>query len=93
MGFFFFVIGVLVGIALLVLLPVFIAVLGAALAIGLVIALPLICGGSDPDRYRRLGTGAGIRTCDRSRADRLVVERSQAATDELEGQARPPAVI
>ena len=41
-GFFFFVIGVLVGIVLLVLLPLFIAVLGAALAIGLVIALPLI---------------------------------------------------
>ena len=42
MGFFFFVIGVLVGIVLLVLLPLFIAVLGAALAIALVIALPLI---------------------------------------------------
>src|SRR5246127_4259234 len=42
MGFLFFVIGVLVGIVLLVLLPLFIAVLGAALAIGLVIALPLI---------------------------------------------------
>jgi antibiotic biosynthesis monooxygenase (ABM) superfamily enzyme len=42
MGFFFFVIGVLVGVALLVLLPLFIAVLGVAAAIGLVIALPLI---------------------------------------------------
>jgi hypothetical protein len=42
MGFFFFVIGVLVGLALLVLLPLFIAVVGAAIAIGLVIALPLI---------------------------------------------------
>jgi hypothetical protein len=42
MGFFFFVIGVLVGVALLVLLPLFIAALGVAVAIGLVIALPLI---------------------------------------------------
>jgi hypothetical protein len=44
MAFFFFVIGVLVGIALLVLLPLFVAVLGVAVAIGLVIALPLIAG-------------------------------------------------
>src|SRR5262249_28717203 len=42
MGFFFFVIGVLVGIAVLVLLPLFIAALGVAAAIGFVIALPLI---------------------------------------------------
>lgn len=42
MGFFFFIIGVLVGTLLLVLLPLFIAVLGAVAAIGLVIALPLI---------------------------------------------------
>lgn len=42
MGFFFFLIGVLVGMALLVLLPLFIAVLGVVAAICLVIALPLI---------------------------------------------------
>jgi hypothetical protein len=42
MGFLFFIIGVLVGMLLLVLLPLFIAVLGAVVAIGLVIALPLI---------------------------------------------------
>ena len=42
MGFFFFVVGVLVGTLSLVLLPLFIAVLGAVVAIGLVIALPLI---------------------------------------------------
>jgi hypothetical protein len=42
MGFFFFIIGVIVGIFLLVLLPPFIAVLGVTLAVGIVIALPLI---------------------------------------------------
>ncbi len=42
MGFFFFIIGVLVGMLLLVLLPLFIAVVGAVVAIALVIALPLI---------------------------------------------------
>jgi hypothetical protein len=42
MGFLFFIIGLLVGIALLVLLPLFIAILGTAVAIGLVIALPVI---------------------------------------------------
>jgi hypothetical protein len=42
MGFFFFMIGVLVGLLLLVILPLFIAVLGVAVAIGIVIALPLI---------------------------------------------------
>jgi len=42
MGFVFFIIGLLVGIALLVLLPLFIAVLGTAVAIGLVLALPLV---------------------------------------------------
>ncbi len=42
MGFFYFVIGVIVGTLLLILLPLFIAVLGVALAIGVVIALPLI---------------------------------------------------
>ena len=42
MGFFYFIIGVIVGTLLLVLLPVFIAVLGVAAAIGIVIALPLI---------------------------------------------------
>ena len=39
MGFVFFIIGVRVEIALLVLLPFFIAMLGTAVAIGLVIAL------------------------------------------------------
>jgi hypothetical protein len=42
MAFFFFIIGLLVGVALLVVLPVFIALLGAAMAVGLVIMLPLI---------------------------------------------------
>lgn len=42
MGFFYFIIGVIIGTLLLVLLPLFIAVLGVALAIGVVIALPLI---------------------------------------------------
>ncbi len=42
MGFVYFVIGVIVGVFLLVLLPVFIAMLGVALAVGIVIALPLI---------------------------------------------------
>jgi antibiotic biosynthesis monooxygenase (ABM) superfamily enzyme len=42
MGFFFFIVGVIVGTLLLVLLPLFIAVLGVALAVGIVIALPLI---------------------------------------------------
>jgi hypothetical protein len=42
MGFFYFIIGVIVGTLLLVLLPAFIAVLGVALAVGFVIALPLI---------------------------------------------------
>jgi hypothetical protein len=42
MGFFFFIIGVLVGMMLLVLLPLFIAALGAVVAIGFLIALPLI---------------------------------------------------
>jgi hypothetical protein len=42
MGFFYFIIGVIVGVFLLVLLPAFIAVLGVALAVGFVIALPLI---------------------------------------------------
>jgi hypothetical protein len=42
MGFFYFVIGVIIGAVLIVLLPVFIAALGVAVAIGLVIALPLI---------------------------------------------------
>lgn len=42
MGLFYFVIGVIVGILLLILLPLFIAVLGVALAIGVVVALPLI---------------------------------------------------
>ena len=42
MGFIYFVIGVLVGVFLLVLLPVFIAALGVVVAIGIVIALPLI---------------------------------------------------
>jgi hypothetical protein len=42
MGFVFFIIGVRVEIALLVLLPFFIAMLGTAVAIGLVIALPLV---------------------------------------------------
>ena len=41
MGFVFFIIGVRVEIALLVLLPFFIAMLGTAVAIGLVIALLL----------------------------------------------------
>jgi hypothetical protein len=42
MGFFYFVIGVIIGSLLLVLLPLFITVLGVAVAIGIVIALPLI---------------------------------------------------
>jgi len=42
MGFFYFVIGVIVGVLLLVLLPLFIAALGVVVAIGIVIALPLI---------------------------------------------------
>jgi len=42
MGFFYFIIGVIVGTLLLVLLPLFIAVLGVALAVGIAIALPLI---------------------------------------------------
>ncbi len=42
MGFFFFVVGVLVGTLLLVLLPLFIAVVGVIVAIGIVIALPVI---------------------------------------------------
>jgi hypothetical protein len=42
MGFFYFIIGVIVGTLLLILLPLFIAMLGVALAIGVVIALPLI---------------------------------------------------
>jgi len=42
MGFVFFIIGVRVEIALLVLLPFFIGMLGTAVAIGLVIALPLV---------------------------------------------------
>jgi hypothetical protein len=42
MGFVFFIIGVRVETALLVLLPFFIAMLGTAVAIGLVIALPLV---------------------------------------------------
>jgi hypothetical protein len=42
MGFVFFVIGLIVGVFLLVLLPLFIAVLGVTLAVGIVIALPLI---------------------------------------------------
>ena len=42
MGFFYFVIGVIIGSLLLVLLPLFIAALGVAVAIGIVIALPLI---------------------------------------------------
>jgi hypothetical protein len=45
MGFFFFVAGVLVGMALLLLLPLCIAVLGVALAIGFIIALPLVAAG------------------------------------------------
>ena len=42
MGFVYFVIGVIVGVFLLVLLPVFIAALGVVVAIGIVVALPLI---------------------------------------------------
>ena len=42
MGFVFFIIGLIVGVFLLVLLPLFIAVLGVTLAVGIVIALPLI---------------------------------------------------
>ena len=42
MGFFFFIVGVLVGTLFLVLLPLFIAVVGVVLAIGIVIALPVI---------------------------------------------------
>ena len=42
MGFVFFIIGVRVEIALLVLLPFFIGMLGTAVAIGLVIVLPLV---------------------------------------------------
>ena len=42
MGFFYFVIGVIIGAFLLVLLPLFIAGLGVILAVGIVIALPLI---------------------------------------------------
>jgi hypothetical protein len=42
MGFVLFVIGLIVGVFLLVLLPLFIAVLGVTLAVGIVIALPLI---------------------------------------------------
>jgi hypothetical protein len=42
MGFFFFIIGVIIGVLMLVLLPLFIAVLGVALAVGIVVALPLI---------------------------------------------------
>ncbi len=42
MGFFYFIIGVIIGAFLIVLLPLFIAVLGVAVAIGIVIALPLI---------------------------------------------------
>jgi hypothetical protein len=42
MGFFFFIVGVLVGTLLLVLLPLFIAVVGVVVAIGIVIALPVI---------------------------------------------------
>src|SRR5262249_17766738 len=42
MGLFFFIVGVLAGIALLVLLPLLIAGLGVVLAITLVIALPVI---------------------------------------------------
>jgi hypothetical protein len=42
MGFVYFVIGVIIGVFLLVLLPVFIAALGVVVAIGIVVALPLI---------------------------------------------------
>ena len=42
MGFFYFIIGVIIGALLLVLLPLFIAALGVAVAIGVVVALPLI---------------------------------------------------
>jgi len=42
MGFFYFVIGVIIGAFLIVLLPLFIAALGVVVAIGIVIALPLI---------------------------------------------------
>lgn len=42
MGLFYFVFGVLAGIVLIALLPLFIVVLGATLAVGFVIALPLI---------------------------------------------------
>jgi len=45
MAFFFFIIGLIVGLLFLVLLPLFIAVLGAALAIAFVIALPLVVAG------------------------------------------------
>ena len=42
MGFFYFIIGVIVGTLLLVLLPLLIAALGVVVAIGIVLALPLI---------------------------------------------------
>jgi len=42
MGFFYFIFGVVVGVLLLFLLPLFITVLGAALAIGILVTLPLI---------------------------------------------------
>ena len=42
MGFFFFIVGVLVGALFLVPLPLFIAVVGVVVAIGIVIALPVI---------------------------------------------------
>jgi hypothetical protein len=42
MALFYFVMGVIIGVLLLVLLPLFIAVLGVALAVGIVVALPLI---------------------------------------------------
>jgi hypothetical protein len=46
MGLFYFVFGVLAGIVLIALLPLFIVVLGATLAVGFLVALPLILAGT-----------------------------------------------
>ena len=42
MGFFYFIIGVIVGLSLLAALPLFVAILGVAIAIGFIIVLPLL---------------------------------------------------
>jgi hypothetical protein len=86
MGFFYFVIGVIVGTLLLVLLPLFIAVLGVALAVGFAIALPLIAAVLVLVGIR--GARRRIRARHRGPADRTVGQRPQAAPAALAGPPR-----